>query len=44
LWATAAMSCAIADFPMSNSMPDRQRIEQLLDRYRFTAQGTPRLI
>ena len=38
LWATAAMSCAIADFPMSNSMPDRQRIEQLLSRYRFTVQ------
>lgn len=31
-WATAAMSCAIADFPKSNSMPNRQRIEQLIAR------------
>jgi ribokinase len=41
LWATAAMSCAIADFPLSNSMPDRQRIEQLLTRSRFTVQPPP---
>ena len=35
-WATVAMSCATADFPLSNSMPDRRRIEQLLARSRFT--------
>jgi ribokinase len=29
-WATAAMSCATSDFPLSNSMPDRERIEQSL--------------
>lgn len=38
LWATAAMSCAIADYPMTNSMPDRQRIDQLLTRSRFRVQ------
>lgn len=31
-WATAAMSCAIADFPKPNSMPNRQRVEQLIAR------------
>jgi ribokinase len=30
LWATAAMSAAIADHPLPNPMPDRQRVEQLL--------------
>jgi ribokinase len=35
LWATAAMSCATADFPLSNSMPTRQRVEALLARSRF---------
>jgi len=40
LWATTAMSCATADFPLSNSMPDRQRVEQLLRRSRFTVQAT----
>jgi ribokinase len=35
LWATAAMACATADFPLSNSMPDRSRVEQLLKRSRF---------
>ncbi|TDO45256.1 ribokinase [Kribbella sp. VKM Ac-2527] len=36
LWAAAAMSCATADFPLSNSMPDRKRIEALLTRSKFT--------
>lgn len=35
LWATAAMSCATADFPLSNSMPDRRRVDDLLSRSRF---------
>lgn len=41
LWATAAMAAATADHPMPNSMPDRQRVEQLLSRSRFTV--TPRV-
>jgi ribokinase len=36
LWATAAMAAAIADHPLPNSMPDRQRVDQLLNRSRFT--------
>jgi ribokinase len=39
LWAAAAMSCATADFPLSNSMPDRQRIDALLARSPFTVNG-----
>jgi sugar/nucleoside kinase (ribokinase family) len=35
LWATAAMASATADYPLSNSMPDRHRIEQLLRVSRF---------
>jgi ribokinase len=35
MWATAAMACATADFPLSNSMPDRHRVESLLSRSRF---------
>ena len=35
LWATAAMACATADFPLSNSMPDRHRVDTLLSRSRF---------
>jgi ribokinase len=35
MWATAAMACATADFPLSNSMPDRGRVESLLSRSRF---------
>jgi ribokinase len=35
-WAATAMSCATADFPMSNSMPDRKRVEALLNRSCFT--------
>jgi ribokinase len=35
LWATAAMACATADFPLSNSMPTRQRVDALLGRSRF---------
>jgi ribokinase len=41
LWATAAMAAAIADYPLPNSMPDRQRVDQLLTRSRFTV--TPRI-
>jgi ribokinase len=40
LWATAAMASATADYPMTNSMPDRSRVEQLLSRSRFAI--TPR--
>ena len=36
LWATAAMAAATADYPLPNPMPDRQRVEQLLSRSRFT--------
>jgi ribokinase len=36
LWATAAMAAATADYPLPNSMPDRRRVEQLLNRSRFT--------
>jgi ribokinase len=39
-WAAAAMSCATADFPLSNSMPDRKRVEALLSRSRFTVRAT----
>ncbi|MEV0797097.1 PfkB family carbohydrate kinase [Kribbella sp. NPDC050281] len=39
LWATAAMSCATADFPLTNSMPDRQRIDALLARFPFSMNG-----
>jgi ribokinase len=35
LWATAAMATAIADHPLRNPMPDRRRVEQLLERSRF---------
>jgi ribokinase len=35
LWAAAAMSAAIADHPLPNPMPDRRRVEQLIERSRF---------
>ena len=35
LWATTAMAAAIADHPLPNPMPDRRRVEQLLERSRF---------
>jgi ribokinase len=35
LWATAAMGTAIADYPLPNPMPDRRRVEQLVERSRF---------
>jgi ribokinase len=35
LWATAAMASAIADHPLPNPMPDRRRVEQLLELSRF---------
>jgi ribokinase len=35
LWATTAMAAAIADSPLADSMPDRRRVEQLLERSRF---------
>jgi ribokinase len=37
LWANAAMAGAIADHAMPNPMPDRRRIEQLLERSRSNA-------
>jgi ribokinase len=40
LWATAAMAAATADYPLPNSMPDRPRVERLLNRSRFAV--TPR--
>jgi ribokinase len=33
------MSCATADFPLSNSMPDRKRIDALLARSPFSVNG-----
>jgi ribokinase len=36
LWAAAAMSCAAADFPLANPMPDRGRIEALLADSHFS--------
>lgn len=39
LWAAAAMSCATADFPLTNSMPDRKRIDALLARSPFGVNG-----
>jgi ribokinase len=41
LWATTAMAAAIADYPLSNPMPDRRRVDQLLERSRFSI--SPRL-
>jgi ribokinase len=35
LWATAAMAAAIVDHPLPNPMPDRRRVEQLVERSRF---------
>ena len=35
LWATAAMAAATADHPLPNPLPDRQRVQQLLERSRF---------
>ena len=35
LWASTAMSAAIADHPLPNPLPDRRRVEQLLERSRF---------
>ena len=35
LWASAAMSAAIADHPLPNPLPDRRRVEQLFERSRF---------
>jgi ribokinase len=35
LWATTAMAAEIADHPLPNPMPDRRRVEQLLERSRF---------
>jgi ribokinase len=36
LWASAAMSVAISDHPLANPLPDRRRVEQLLERSRFS--------
>jgi ribokinase len=36
LWASAAMSAAVADHPLPNPMPDRRRVEQLFERSRFS--------
>ena len=41
LWAAAAMTAASADHPLPNPMPDRQRVDQLLERSRFKL--TPRI-
>jgi ribokinase len=42
LWATAAMAAATADHPLPNPLPDRQRVQQLLERSRFAV--NPRYI
>lgn len=39
VWAAAAMSRASADFPLSNSMPDRKRIDAQLARSPFSVAG-----
>jgi ribokinase len=41
LWATAAMATAMADYPMPNPMPDRRRVQQLLERSRFIVNARP---
>jgi ribokinase len=41
LWATTAMAAAIADYPLPNSMPNRRRVDQLLNRSRFTVSPRP---
>ena len=41
LWAAAAMSAAVADHPLPNPMPDRRRVEQLLERSRFAVNPRP---
>jgi sugar/nucleoside kinase (ribokinase family) len=42
LWATTAMAAAIADHPLPNPMPNRRRVEQLLERSRFSVNVNPR--
>jgi ribokinase len=39
LWAAASMSCAVAGYPLADSMPDRKRIEALLERSPFGLTG-----
>ncbi|WP_350276751.1 carbohydrate kinase family protein [Kribbella sp. HUAS MG21] len=41
LWAAAAMSCAATDFPLANSMPDRERIDTLLAGSRLSGSREP---
>ena len=41
LWATAAMAHAMADHPMPNPMPDRRRVQQVLERSRFSVNLRP---
>jgi ribokinase len=41
LWATAAMSATIADHPLPSPMPDRRRVEQLLERSRYAVISRP---
>jgi ribokinase len=36
LWATTAMAAAIADHPLPNPMPERRRVDQILERSRFS--------
>jgi len=43
LWAAAARSAAIADHPLPNPMPDRRRVDQFLQRSRFTMIPRPSL-
>jgi ribokinase len=35
LWAATAMAAAIADHPLQNPMPDRRRVEKLVERSRY---------
>jgi ribokinase len=36
LWATAAMAAAMADHPLPNPLPDRRRVQQVLELSRFS--------
>jgi ribokinase len=44
MWASAAMSVASADHRLPNPMPDRGRVEQLLERSRFKVNSRTALL
>jgi ribokinase len=43
LWATAAMAAAKADHPAPNPMPDRRRVQQLLEHSRYVVNPRPQV-